>query len=131
MSVIDQRADLQNLANIVCLYQGSLIVTCFTGEKSVTGQQRFAPWYLYHKARATPPVKNFSRPAVLPRARPAALRRLPDTLESRHAVLLAGHAPRRMKQVNISDPWYESVKAKVATFDGLRHWERCSEMRWG
>ncbi len=61
------------------LYKGLLILTCFTGEKFVTGQQRFAPWYVYHKGGATPPVTKFSRPAVLPRTRPAALRRLPDT----------------------------------------------------
>ncbi len=35
-------------------------MTCFTGEKFVTGQQRFAPWYVYHKGVATHPVTNFS-----------------------------------------------------------------------
>ncbi len=54
-------------------------MTCFTGEKFVTGQERFAPWYLYHKGGATPPVTDFSRPPVRLGARPAALRRLPDT----------------------------------------------------
>jgi hypothetical protein len=46
---------------------------CFTGEKFATGQERFAPWYVYHK---------------------------------RTAAHLTGRAPRLMKQVNISDPWY-------------------------
>ncbi len=47
-------------------YQGSLILTCFTGEKFVNGQKRFAPWYAYHKGTATPPVVNFSRPSRAP-----------------------------------------------------------------
>ncbi len=55
-------------------------MTCFTGEKFVAGQERFAPWYVYHKGGATHPVTKFSRPAVCLSARPAALRRLPDIL---------------------------------------------------
>ncbi len=35
-------------------------MTCFTGEKFTTGQERFAPWYVYHKRIATHPVVNFS-----------------------------------------------------------------------
>jgi hypothetical protein len=63
-------------------------LTCFTGEKFVTGQERFAPWYVYHKRIATHPVTNFSRPSVR----------------------LTGRAPRRMKQFNIGDPWYQVAK---------------------
>jgi hypothetical protein len=88
------------------LYQGTLIVTCFTGEKFATGQERFAPWYVYHKRGATPPVANFSRPSVRLGTRSAALLRLPDTQVSRCAVRLTDRAPRRIKQVTISDPWY-------------------------
>jgi hypothetical protein len=82
-------------------------LTCFTGEKFATGQERFAPWYAYHKRTATHPVADFSRPSVRLGTRPAALRRLPDTRVSRGAARLTGRAPRRMKQVNISDPWYK------------------------
>ena len=53
------------------------------------------------------PVTNFSRPSVRLGTRPAALHRLPDTKVSRCAARLTGRAPRRMKQVNISDPWYK------------------------
>jgi hypothetical protein len=102
------------------LYQGTLILICFTGEKFATGQERFAPWYVYHKRIATHPVTNFSRPSVRLGTRPAApacakpelrfgegrLHRLPDTRVSRCAARLTGRAPRRMKQVTINDPWY-------------------------
>jgi len=54
-------------------------VTCFTGEKFTTGQERFAPWCRHHKRAATHPVVNLSRPSVAVGERPAASRRLPDT----------------------------------------------------
>jgi hypothetical protein len=53
-------------------------LTCFTGEKFITGQERFAPWYAYHKRIVTPPVMNLTRPSVTVGERSAASRRLPD-----------------------------------------------------
>jgi hypothetical protein len=48
-------------------------LTCFTGEKFATGQERFAPWYVYHKRTATHPVANFSRPSVRLGTQPVSL----------------------------------------------------------
>ncbi len=49
-------------------------------EKFLTGGVAPPLWYRYHGANRSYPVTNFSRPSVCLSARPAALRRLADTL---------------------------------------------------
>ena len=68
------------------LYRLSYELTHFTEAILATGKARVAPWYVYHKRHATPPVAKIARPFGWASGGPSgALRRLPDAPASRFA----------------------------------------------